>query len=119
MKPIKVYSAHTSYPYGTDEGMREMSLTTDYMADNPVDAIRAAIRFADDRVLNLRDTNTYRGLCVGCIKVSEKTIGPIEADGRTTTRTSFPFFEWKFDFPGTLEQHVHVFEVKYNERATK
>jgi hypothetical protein len=119
MNPIKVYSAQTSYPYGSDEGMRELSLTIDYTASDPVDAIRAAIRFADDRVLNLKGPDIYRGMCVGCIKLSEKTVGPIEADGRTTTRAGFPFFEWKYDYPGTLEQYVQSFERRYNESTNR
>ena len=117
---MKIFTAHTTYPYKTDEGMREMSLTTDFTADDLEAAVMAAVRHGRNRVQNLKGGPTP-DLFLGSIKVSEKDVGPIDVLGDSTTRTGFPFFEWKYDTgscrsPRTsLEETVLSFSHKFSQ----
>lgn len=42
------------------------------------------------------------------LKAYEYRIWPINADGSTSPNTSMPFFEWKHDWPGTIQQYMEM-----------
>jgi len=114
---LMCYSAQISYPYKNEnDEWTEMQLTTMFTAPDAGAAVDAAVRHSWNRVANLggEGPGQYRKMYVGCIKVGEYTIGPIAADGNTTTGYGGTFFEWKCDWFGTIEQYVQSFKEKHS-----
>jgi hypothetical protein len=110
---MHVYTASISYPH-CDADTRvwgESCLNSDFTADGPVEAVEAAVRHARNRLA----IQLWPGMIIGCIKVYEKHIGPIDAEGNVTTRGGMCFFEWKYDWPmADLDNDVRIFTTKYN-----
>lgn len=77
------------------------SLNIDYLATGHEDAVRSAIRFANNRAATFNWTFT-------ALKVRTLTLKPIGESGDYQTRHGFDFFEWKID-RGGIDQHVEAF----------
>ena len=104
MKSIKVYIVSVSFPYqDKEEGMVERSLQQEFLADNDSQAIDVGIAWAYNRYKQVIK-DYYDKSIIGCIKVGTKAIGRGEKNGFINTHSEGRFFEWKCDWPGTLEQ---------------
>lgn len=89
------------------ETQRDVQYTgTDNIAEVVVDGLRWALEFFK----NLFET--YEWECIGCIKISCQSIGPIEADGRPAGRNGMSFFEWKCDYP---EGHYQCYSIEHTD----
>lgn len=108
---IIVFVASPVYTYREHEGMMlegmmlEKSLSLEFLANSHKEAIDKAIAWAKDRYENyIKDS--YKESFFSSIKVYTKEIGFIDEDGTGHTKNHMFFFEWKHDWPGTLEQYV-------------
>jgi len=108
--PMLFYSASVSYIVRIDDGLRERSGDHLFAAKDDLQALRAlsSLRGWCDKHYNqvfaLTDHDYYRG--VDCIKLSRLHIEPPMADGSCCGSGRSQFFEWKVDYPGTLEDWV-------------
>jgi hypothetical protein len=85
------------------KGYGERHSDIEFEALGPVDAIRDAVRFARNR------ERTFEDWTFVCVKVGEFRPGPIGPDGMLLQAHCGNFFEWKYDWPGTLEERIQVF----------
>ncbi|MDO8604359.1 MAG: hypothetical protein Q7K40_03100 [bacterium] len=105
---IVTFFYHISLNCLDDElGRREFSLSAPFLANSYYDAIIKTKDHAMDRLLNLAD-KTCPDLRLGCIKVSTYNIGHIN-NGLISTAHNIPFFEWKSDYPGSLDDYIKTF----------
>ena len=111
LKEVVVFSAHVSYPYyDTDErGMRETSLTREFVADTYGEALDVASKWADNRLEALIKDMYGKDAKIGCVKVGVRVIGCARGDGYIEGGFG-QFFEWKYDWPGSLSQHIEAWK---------
>lgn len=85
-----------------DEGDRrlETNLNIEFKAESRKKAVQAAVRFARDR----RRTFPEWRFC--CLKVGPFEPAPITPDGVLVPPRLANFFEWKYDWPGTIEERI-------------
>lgn len=81
----------------------EHQMTIIFVATDKYDAVKAAKRFADDRLKAWAETFSS----IGCIKVYSFHPSRIEDDGSYAPPTGCWFFEWKCDFPGRFEDWLN------------
>ena len=103
---IDCYEVFVAIAVSTDDGMRETPVKCLYTAPSFEDALESAINFGEDRLLNLyhADNSLYadKNAFIACYKVYTYSIGPMNhSSGR-----GFSIFEWKSDFPGTLQDWI-------------
>lgn len=101
---MKTYSAHLSYVYKTDKGLRESDSEHIFLAEDHKAALLAMqplLKWAEKQYAQF-----YPGAFVGCIKLHEYFIAPPKADGSCNDTGLVQFFEWKHDWPGTLDDWV-------------
>lgn len=92
----------TAFVYRNNEGdLRECSHTSVFEAKDHIDAIQSAVRLAKHLDSLIEDEK------IGALKVYELYIGPISEKGDLKTRKGINFFEWKYDWPGTLDDWAH------------
>lgn len=110
---VQCYSASIEFFSKSIGGHKQFSnhATVRFTAISRTQAVADAIRFWSDRQKTLPEY--FKELLA--IKVSLDRIGPIDGDGRTTT-TSSQFFEWKCDFPASIEGYLAEFERKEKSR---
>lgn len=83
------------------------NLSTLFEADGVADAIRAAVAWARNRADALTDDVYGCAFEIGCIKLHAVQIARPEPRGYIPAwRVPFHLFEWKHDWPGTLDQYV-------------
>lgn len=70
----------------------------------PRTAVQDALRWYADRKKSFPEA--FGKLL--CIKAYEYQVHPIDAEGRMPPNTFLPFFEWKCDWPGTVEQYIDM-----------
>lgn len=98
---METYTA--DFEFKTEDGVvRSMSI--EYTAASPQSAVRDAVRFWHDRSKNLPDWFTK----LFCIKVFPRIIGPIDEQGRLTTRVGMRLFEYKCDTAGSLSLDEYI-----------
>ena len=115
---VEVFTSQVSYVYQDrggewpgDNGMRETSLNTEFIASDPGEAIDMAVLHAQERLKNCM-SEMYEKCSLGCIKVGTKVIARFAPDGATRTRNHAAFFEWKCDYPGTMQDWID--KAKHN-----
>jgi hypothetical protein len=79
---------------------RERSSVIEFKAESQKKAVEAAARFARNR------ERAFREWTFCCVKVGVFAPAPIAADGALMQSHLPWFFEWKYDWPGTLEERV-------------
>ncbi len=90
--------------YLIQKGEGEHGLQQLYLAPNEVEAVRMAVAWGQERAKALE-------WFLGCIKVHHYIIHTPEPSGYIRSgAVPFYLFEWKYDWPGTLEQYVKSFE---------
>jgi hypothetical protein len=108
---VAVYHLDVRYVYLSkepgDEGMREKSMTQYFIADNHYQAVVTAVAWAKGR-FEAVIKDSYTDASIGSIKVGEYFIGELQPDNSISSGFALPFFEWKRDFPGTLEQWMSI-----------
>lgn len=95
------YDAHISMA-DPDNPRHERQMQFFLTAPNPVEAVRATYRRWEDRHKAVPE---YFGE-LWCIKLHHYTIGPVAEDGTTDSPRGMCIFEWKYDWPGTLEERI-------------
>ena len=104
-----LFEVMTCPVYRCDDGMREDSWTSLFVAEDRVDAIRAVTRYAarvNGNLPTLYPPPEYHDPRVGCIKVYPLDVGPIDSNGYIVSPRGMAIFEWKCDWPSTLEEQV-------------
>ena len=117
MGNVFVFSAHSAFAYRETEGehkgmMLETSLSFQFTAPSYSDAIDSAIRWANNRFENVIK-DSYSEAVLSSLKVRAVQIGPIDENGGGLPSSLGTFFEWKYDWPGTLEQYVASAKKKF------
>lgn len=111
MEPTLIYECSVAFVSGVKrwshamdqhfDCTEESSLNMQYVAENLPDAIQAAVRWAYDRKKNFFTPPKHT---LAAVKVWTKVIGPILDTGEALTRHQLPSFEWKYDYPVSLEE---------------
>jgi hypothetical protein len=83
----------------------EKALLIQFEAKSPKDAVKDAARFGHNRAREF-------GWKLCCIKVGRFEPQPIDPEGYFRQASQFGFFEWKYDWPGTLDERIEVFSEK-------
>ena len=81
------------------DGSTGMNCHALFLADSYAEAIKCAVAWAKNRSKNLK-------LKIGAVSVCGLTIPRPEASGYIPLMRGFAFFEWKCDFPGTLDAYA-------------
>lgn len=92
-----------------EEGTASSTSLKAYVADGPEAAVRDAVRFWNGR----REAMPEHFHQLYAIKVWFYWVGGIDAKGNSQSMTMGELFEWKYDFPGSLEDW---FEYKFRRR---
>lgn len=80
----------------------EQGMDIIFAAESEAEAVKAGIRWAQNRLLVMRENMLHRPLlCVGCIKVRHFVIVKPKPDGYIPSSNCEPFFEWKYDTAST------------------
>jgi hypothetical protein len=85
---------------------RENAHTIEFKAESRKKAVEAAARFARNR------ERTFDGWVFCCVKVGIFDPEPIAPDGMLSQSHLPNFFEWKYDWPGTLEERIEDLSEK-------
>ena len=98
-----VYDCHTR---DGEKVRRESSMKVLFTALDLNIAIRDGVRAAKNINFNdlYPDENAY--LC--CVKIYRNYIGPINEKGESHEIRGFTVFEWKCDWPGSLQEYVKI-----------
>lgn len=116
---MKFYKAIPAFVYFDDQHGRmvEHKVPVTYRADTEKEAIQAAARFAEDRYINFfKDDELYPQSKIGSLKVYPIRIGYINQGGHIEPQSDFCIFEWKMDFPCTLDQKIEMIQGGRNEK---
>ncbi len=90
----------------------ERGLYITYKAKSAHQAVEDAVRFARDREKNL-------DLEFAALKVGSYQPAPIEPDGSYIPPGGGGFFEWKWDWPGTLQERIESLRKRERRVLTK
>ena len=105
------YEVHAYFLQRGEKGEHGMEQL--YCAVTDAEAVRAAVAWGNERA-------TALGWILGCLKVHHYEIKTPEENGHIRSgRVPFHLFEWKYDWPGTLEQYVTAFEVEAKNKTTR
>jgi hypothetical protein len=105
---VIVCTARPAYAYRDDDGtMVEHHLDQEFIADTYLAGLDGAIAWARCRYESYMK-DAYPESFLSSLKVSTKFIGRISAEGISSTRSQGVFFEWKYDFPGTLDVYRNM-----------
>lgn len=85
---------------------RERALFIHFQAKSHKEAVEDAIRFAKNR------EREFQGWVFSCLKVGRFQPTQIDAEGYYSSPNGFGFFEWKYDWPGTIDERVEAISVK-------
>lgn len=104
---VNCYEAEFEFRTGTS--MSHVStLRVQFTSMTKKASVVDAYRFWNGRNQNV--PNFFHELL--CMKVYTKRIGPIGNDGSATNGNGMQFFEWKVDFPGTIQEYMDEFASK-------
>ena len=114
MKDIFIFVATTAYVYEAEGGplkgqMVETHHTFRFVAENAYESLRKAVAHTREGY-DAYFKDAYKKCAIGSIKVGTECIGNIDLEtGRSSSQYYGKFFEWKMDFPDTLDQRVENF----------
>lgn len=94
---MQTYWAQVTFIVGPHQ---EKSLNIEFKAKNRKAAVEDAYRFARNREKNLE------GWILSCLKVGRFKPEPIDQDGYYRSGSWLSFFDWKYDWPGTIEERI-------------
>jgi len=107
MKSIQVYVAAPAWVYKDNGESLEHSLSIEFLSDSDFGAVEEAIKWALERhEAIMKDYGG--GAFFSSIKVYTKAISEPDDTGYIRTVTTGQLFEWKYDWPGTIEQYVEA-----------
>ena len=115
---IHYFQARIGYAYKENEEIFEKPLITNFLAGNYEIAIRGAVLHAYERYENyLKDS--YPLCFLANIKVHLMSMQPIQSDGSILPAVIHKVFEWKHDFPNSLNDHIEsaIKELDPNETS--
>jgi len=117
MDEFTVINVRPAYVYFDKEQDRhlETHLNQLFISDSYADAVDQGVAWARNRFENVIK-DFYEQSVLGSIKISEKIIARPDTNGFIDTRSSFCFFEWKYDWPGTLEGYVRSFKRRESSK---
>lgn len=101
--------------YPTEKGLREMQLEQHFLAPSNADALRAAVAWAREREKALNLTPGEKHL-FSSIRVGSWSILAPEQNGFIKSGYNGYFFEWKIDWPGTLDEYVAMASTRMKAR---
>ena len=102
---IYYFQSRIGYAYKENEEIFEKTLITNFLAENYELAIKMAVRHANERYKNyLKDA--YISCFLANIKINLMCMQPIQSDGSILPSFVYNFFEWKCDFPGSLDDYI-------------
>lgn len=101
----KAYWSDVRFVFPTDEGPRETSMMIEYLAESDGEALHSAVRFARDRERCFRD-NKYS---FSSLKTGRFQPDHIAQGGTFSQPRGWGFFEWKNDWPGSLDERIAAF----------
>jgi len=96
---MKTYWATVAFIVAPRE---EKALHIEFKAKSRKAAAKDAVRFAKNR------EKTFEGWEFSCLKLGLFDPEPIAADGSYQQASLCNFFEWKYDWPGTIEERIEV-----------
>ena len=102
---MATYSAVVAFIVAPRE---ETALKVEYTAQSHKEAVKAAVRFGHNRAKEF-------GWTFCCVKVGTFNPQPITPEGYYQQAFGGHFFEWKYDWPGTLEDWI---EMKLSKEAS-
>ncbi len=100
--PVPTYSIELEF-YNSENEVCSSHIKA-FLAEDHKDAILSAIRFWEGRQ---RAYSEHFGKLL-CLKVYRAQVGIINTKGELTSKTLWGIFEWKYDFPGSLPDHVEL-----------
>jgi len=115
MNKIYVFESSPAYAYRETGGnfagqMLETSLRKQFLADSRYEAVVKAVAWAKERYKNYMK-DAYNQSFFSSIKVYIKSIGRIDENGNALDgSTGVLLFEWKYDWPGTLDSYIKLFD---------
>lgn len=115
MNRIYVFESAPAYAYRETEGksagqMFETSLRKQFLADSQYEAVVKAVAWAKERYESYMK-DAYNKCFFSSIKVYLKSIGRIDENGKTLDgNNGVCLFEWKYDWPGTLDSYIKAFD---------
>lgn len=111
-QPLTVYQVHVAFIFKDEESgeMQETSLSAIFQELTPFHAIRAGAAWAQNRLpIMVSDmvNDSISSVKIGSVKINTYEIAFPEKDtGYIGSKSTGKFFEWKYDFPGTLDEYV-------------
>jgi hypothetical protein len=104
MNRIPVFVARPAFAYyeERESGWREYPMNVEFLTNNYGEAIQAAIEWARGRFEAIIK-DMYPQSRLSSLSVSVKYIGGLQEDKRMDTFNTTPFFNWKEDFPVSLD----------------
>jgi hypothetical protein len=114
---LYVYDAVPAYAYRETEGknagmMFETKCPHTFVAQTNGEAVQKAIAHAKERYEQYFK-DAYKDCFLSSIKVWLKYIGPIKDNGEGTSRNVGVIFEWKHDYPDTIESYTEAYLKDY------
>lgn len=107
-KHIEVYVASPAWVYKDSGHPLEHHLSIEFLAEDDMGAVQASVKWARERHEAIMK-GYGEGSFFSSIKVYRKRIEAPGEDGSIGTRTWGCIFEWKYDWPGTLEDQIGSF----------
>ncbi len=106
---MNLYTIQVSFLITIKGEKREERLSTPVFAKNKLQAIDAAVFWANNR---LQAIDSFAEIT--CIKVFNYIISTWQPDIHlmTAAMTLSCIFEWKYDWPSTLEQTISIFKER-------
>ena len=97
--------------------MRETHLDTRFLAHSYGKAVEDAVAHAHERYENYFKHPSYKDSFLSSIKVYLNIIQPMNDDGSTNGSSAGCFFEWKYDWPCSLDEAVESY-LQTDQAAT-
>lgn len=122
MEDIIIFSATVAYVYEAEGGplkgqMVETHHTFRYVAENAYESLKKAVAHTRERY-EAYFKDAYKKCVIGSLKVGTECIGNIDTDtGKSSSQYYGKFFEWKYDWPETLDQAVENFFDKMDHKV--
>jgi len=113
---VEAYEVDFELTYIGEAGGRVgTSLRQIFLADDDVQAVWQSVEWCEERTRVLGDV--YAQAVFGAVKVHGFTVGEYDPIRKAflTRRHFMPIFEWKCDFPGTLQEYVEAFAAKKSQ----
>ena len=110
MGTTELWELMVAMVYRTPDGLRERSVRCLCTATDLIDAAQSAKRYSEWLHRNWLYGENESDAFVGCIKVYPKRIGPVTESGAPEEALGWGAFEWKYDWPGSLDEYIRMKE---------